>query len=66
MQLAELLFEVAGTRTLIAALHDVELALAHFPRVIGLRAGRIAFDLRTEQVRPAAIDELYAHEIGVA
>jgi phosphonate transport system ATP-binding protein len=64
-QLAELLFEVAGGRTLIAALHDVELALAHFPRVIGLRAGRIAFDLRTDQVRPAAIDELYAHEIGV-
>ena len=59
-QLAELLFEVAKGRTLVAALHDVEMAMAHFPRVIGLHAGRIAFDVRTEQVRPAMIDGLYS------
>jgi phosphonate transport system ATP-binding protein len=59
-QLAELLFEVSKNRTLVAALHDVKMALAYFPRVIGLHAGRIAFDARTEQVRPAMIDGLYA------
>jgi len=59
-QLAQLLFEVSTGRTLVAALHDVEMALAYFPRVIGLHAGRIAFDLRTEQVHSAMIDRLYA------
>jgi phosphonate transport system ATP-binding protein len=59
-QLAELLFEVSKDRTLVAALHDVKMALAYFPRVIGLHSGRIAFDARTEQVRPAMIDGLYA------
>ena len=60
IQLAELLFEVVKGRTLIAALHDVELALSHFPRVVGLRDGRVAFDLRTAALPRAAVDELYA------
>jgi phosphonate transport system ATP-binding protein len=59
-QLAELLFDVAKGRTLIAALHDVELALARFPRLVGLRGGRIAFDARREDVTPGMIDALYA------
>jgi phosphonate transport system ATP-binding protein len=58
-QLAELLFDVAKGRTLIAALHDVALALEHFPRLVGLRAGRVVFDLRTEELRPEMIDDLY-------
>lgn len=45
--------------TLICSLHQVELALAHFPRIIALRAGRIAFDLPREQVTPAMIATLY-------
>jgi len=48
--------------TLIATLHDVPLALAHFPRIIGLRNGSLAFDLPTAQVTPALLRELYAHE----
>ncbi len=59
-QLAELLFEVARNRTLIAALHDVELAQS-FPRVIGLRAGRVVFDGPPEH---APIDDLYRRGVG--
>ena len=61
-QLAELLFDVAQGRTLVAALHDVEMALAYFPRVVGLHGGRIAFDLPAAQVGPALIERLYAGE----
>jgi phosphonate transport system ATP-binding protein len=48
--------------TLIASLHAVDLALAHFPRVIGLRDGRIAFDLPTAAVDEARLESLYAQE----
>ncbi|UFH51598.1 phosphonate ABC transporter ATP-binding protein [Pseudomonas sp. KNUC1026] len=48
--------------TLIASLHTVELALRHFPRVIGIRAGSIAFDLPSTEVDPARLDALYANE----
>jgi phosphonate transport system ATP-binding protein len=46
-------------RTLVCTLHDVELALAKFPRVIALRAGRVAFDAPASAVSPAMLDELY-------
>ncbi|WP_296264765.1 phosphonate ABC transporter ATP-binding protein [Pseudomonas sp. UBA6562] len=48
--------------TLIASLHAVELALRHFPRIIGIRAGSIAFDLPSTQVDQARLDALYANE----
>ncbi|MCY1542853.1 phosphonate ABC transporter, ATP-binding protein [compost metagenome] len=48
--------------TLLASLHAVELALAHFPRVIGVREGRIVFDLPPEAISPSALDALYANE----
>lgn len=48
--------------TLLVSLHSVELALAHFPRLIGLREGRIAFDLPREAVTPALLGALYAGE----
>ena len=48
--------------TLLASLHAVDLALAHFPRIIGLRDGRVAFDLPTEQVDAPLLDLLYAQE----
>ena len=37
-------------RTLVATLHEVEMALASFPRIVGLRAGAVAFDLPAAQV----------------
>ncbi|SEC23963.1 phosphonate ABC transporter ATP-binding protein [Pseudomonas anguilliseptica] len=48
--------------TLVASLHAVELALAHFPRIIGLRDGRILFDRPADEVDQAQLDALYANE----
>ncbi len=45
--------------TLVATLHQVDMALAHFPRVIGLRSGEVVFDLPTEQVSPERLERLY-------
>jgi phosphonate transport system ATP-binding protein len=47
--------------TMICTLHHVEMALKHFPRVIGLRSGRLLFDLPADQVSKAHLSELYAH-----
>ena len=46
--------------TLIATLHHVEMALRHFPRIIGLQAGALAFDLAAAAVTPAHLEALYA------
>jgi phosphonate transport system ATP-binding protein len=49
--------------TLVATLHQVDAALAHFPRIIGLRDGALAFDLPTAQVSPERLARLYVqHE----
>lgn len=45
--------------TLICSLHQVEMALSNFDRVIGLRAGRIVFDLPRAAVSDAMIAALY-------
>jgi phosphonate transport system ATP-binding protein len=45
--------------SLVCSLHQVELARAHFPRIVGLRAGRVVFDARREQVTDAMIAALY-------
>ncbi|WP_374980754.1 ATP-binding cassette domain-containing protein [Pseudomonas solani] len=48
--------------TLVASLHAVDLALAHFPRIIGVREGRIAFDRPAAEVDQPLLDALYANE----
>lgn len=48
--------------TLVASLHDVPLALRHFPRIVGLREGALVFDLPTARVSAALLRELYAQE----
>jgi phosphonate transport system ATP-binding protein len=48
--------------TLLASLHATELALAHFPRVIGVREGCILFDLPPTKITQAQLDALYANE----
>jgi len=52
----------ARNAALVCSLHQVELALAHFPRIVALKEGRIVFDLPREQVTPAMIGELYLNE----
>ncbi len=49
--------------TLVATLHQVEVALAHFPRIVGLRDGRLVFDLPSAEVSRDRLERLYAqHE----
>ena len=48
--------------TLVASLHAVELALAHFPRVIGIREGQVVFDCLAEAVTEPMLEALYANE----
>ncbi len=45
--------------TLIATLHQVDTALAHFPRIVGLRQGTLSFDLPTAQVTQDHLAQLY-------
>lgn len=47
--------------TLVASLHQVELALARFPRIVGLRDGGLVFDLPSAEVTPQRLERLYAH-----
>lgn len=48
--------------TLVTSLHAVDLALHWFPRIIGIRAGEIAFDLPPVRVTDAMLKDLYASE----
>ncbi|MBI3635908.1 MAG: phosphonate ABC transporter ATP-binding protein [Candidatus Rokubacteria bacterium] len=47
-------------KTLLVNLHSVELALRHFPRIVGIKDGRVSFDLSPDQIRPEMLGELYA------
>lgn len=49
--------------TLVATLHQVDVALAQFPRIVGLRDGALAFDLPAAEVSREQLARLYAqHE----
>jgi phosphonate transport system ATP-binding protein len=49
--------------TLVATLHQVDIALAHFPRILALHEGRVAFDLPAAEVGRDRLQRLYAqHE----
>ena len=48
--------------TLLASLHDVELARRDFDRVLGLREGRLMFDTAPSQLTSSMTDALY--ELG--
>ena len=59
--IVKLLIELSETyqKTLIMNLHSVDLALAHFPRIIGLRDGTISFDLPAAEVTDEQLAALY-------
>jgi phosphonate transport system ATP-binding protein len=48
--------------TLVCSLHQVDMARAHFARIVGLRDGRVVFDAPREQVSDAMIAALYHNE----
>ena len=64
-QAIQTLTSVARERgaTLVATLHHVEMALANFPRIIGLRGGHMAFDLPAAQVSQQRLHDLYAQHL---
>lgn len=49
--------------TLVSTLHHVEMALAHFPRIIGMRDGLVAFDLPSAQVTQRHLHQLYEQHL---
>jgi len=49
-------------KTVIASFHDTELALAYFPRIIGLKEGSVFFDLPAGQVSRKHLQDLYRDE----
>ncbi|HVM03519.1 MAG TPA: ATP-binding cassette domain-containing protein [Acidimicrobiales bacterium] len=51
-----------GGRTLVVSVHAFEYALSHFDRVVGLRAGRVAFDEPAGRVTPPMVEALYRLE----
>jgi phosphonate transport system ATP-binding protein len=48
-----------AAETVIVALHDVTLGLDAFSRVIGMRSGRVDFDLPVDEVTADHLDRLY-------
>ncbi|PIG08721.1 phosphonate ABC transporter ATP-binding protein [Comamonas sp. 26] len=64
----QLLVQEAAARnaTLVASLHAVDLALGHFARIVGIRDGRVAFDLPAAQVTDTLLQALYANADGSA
>ncbi len=48
--------------TLVASIHQIDLAKAYFPRLIGLKDGRVLFDAPPEAISPEAFGALYQLE----
>ncbi|HEY3431361.1 MAG TPA: phosphonate ABC transporter ATP-binding protein [Rhodocyclaceae bacterium] len=53
---------MARHTTLVASLHAVDLALQHFPRIIGLKDGAVLFDLPASEVSEDLLHTLYGNE----
>jgi phosphonate transport system ATP-binding protein len=51
-----------GRKTLIMAVHKVDLALRHFPRVVGLRRGSLSFDVPPSDVHAGLLSTLYTQD----
>jgi phosphonate transport system ATP-binding protein len=45
------------------SLHSVDLALAYFPRVIGIKRGAAVFDLAPDKISEAMLEDLYAGSV---
>ena len=51
-----------GGRTLLVALHNIDLALGYFPRVVALRGGAVAFDAAAARLSREGLAEFYLGE----
>jgi len=50
-------------KTLLMSLHSVDLALAYFSRVVGIKDGTTAFDLSPAKISEEMLEDLYAGHI---
>ncbi len=55
-------FAARDRRTLLVSLHQPALARQWFERIVGLRAGRVAFDLPAGQVEDELLSELFGDD----
>ncbi len=46
-------------KTLLMNLHSVDLALAYFPRIVGIQDGRVLFDLAPDKITAELLSALY-------
>lgn len=62
--IVRLLIDISETtqKTLLVNLHSTELALGNFPRIVGIKGGRILFDSPPEHVTADILAELYSGE----
>jgi phosphonate transport system ATP-binding protein len=51
---------VQANRTLVVSLHAIEFVSTHFQRVIGLRHGRVLWDMPAETLTATHIEQLYS------
>ncbi|MDH5580020.1 MAG: ATP-binding cassette domain-containing protein [Betaproteobacteria bacterium] len=52
--------------TLIVSLHDVDLARSRFPRLVGIQAGKVHFDLPAGEITEDLLADLYGAELPTA
>lgn len=55
----ELLVKTAADKTLLVSLHQQDYAVQYFDRIIGLKEGKIFFDLPSKTVDQSHLDKLY-------
>ena len=62
--IVKLMIDISETtsKTLLMNLHSVDLALTHFPRVIGVKNGSAMFDLAPHKISDRLLDDLYSGE----
>ncbi len=63
--IVQLLLDISRNtrKTLLVSLHSVDLALAYFPRVIGIKKGRAVFDLSPDKISDDMLEDLYSGNI---
>ncbi len=65
-EIVQLLVAAARGRTLVLSTHQLDPVLPWFPRVVGLRGGRVLFDRSREDLTSADLAELYRPEGSTA
>jgi phosphonate transport system ATP-binding protein len=58
--IVRLLIDISTQKTLLVSLHSVDLALAYFPRIIGIKEGKVAFDSAPDKISEEMLEDLYS------